>query len=67
MKTNGWPKYFYVDNEMYVKLHVVDGKVVGTNDLGSYYDIGRLPLSPFKEITQEEFEIGAKKRREEFP
>ncbi len=66
MISKGFPKYFYVDNEMYVKLYVVDNHVVGINDLGGSYDIGRLPLSPFKEITKAEFETGAIIRRKEF-
>jgi len=67
MLTYNWPKYFLVDHEMYVKLHVVDGKVIGINDLGAPYNIARLPVSPFMEITKEEFEKGAVERRKEYP
>ena len=67
MKLIKWPAYFLVDFEMYVKLYVRNGKLVGVNDLGCRYDIGRLPLSPFKQITKEEFEKGAEARRKEFP
>lgn len=52
---------------MYVKLHVVDGKLVGTNDLGNPYNLDRLPLSPHVAITKAEFEAGAAKRKKEYP
>jgi hypothetical protein len=62
-----WPAYFYVDNEMYVKLYVVNNKLIGINDLGNPYNISRLPMSPYKKITKEEFDRGSEIRRKEFP
>jgi len=67
MKTNYWPKYFLVDYEMYVKIHVVDGKLIGTNDLGSPYNIARLPINSHVEVTKKEFEKGSVERRKMYP
>jgi len=66
MKTTTFPKYFIVDNEIYVQIVEVGKQVIATNDLGN-------PYSPYKamidgrEITKEEFEKGAAKRQKEFP
>lgn len=65
MHTDGFPKYFLVDNEVYVKVYFDNDVFVGINDLGN-------PAQPYKamtdgrEITQEEFDKGRIKRRQEF-
>ena len=67
MFTQGFPKHFLVDNEIYVEVKMIDAdNVVGVNDLGSPYN----PIRAFfngHEITRSEFEAGAAKRRKEFP
>jgi hypothetical protein len=64
MKTKGWPKYFYVDSEIYVKVYFENGSLVAKNDLGSPYRPYKA-MSDGNEITQEEFEAGTAKRRKE--
>lgn len=68
----GFPtKYYLVDHEIFVKLETVidkDGKevVMGKNDLGSPYNPMRAIING-REISKKEFEIGAAKRKKEYP
>ena len=64
-------EYYYVDNEIFVKLIPTKNDkgemvIAGENDLGSPYNPMRAILNGRK-ITKKEIEIGAAKRRKEFP
>jgi len=67
MKDNYWPKYYLVDNEIYVEIKEKGAdSVIGVNDLGSPYNPMRAILNGTR-ISKEEFDKGVAKRRKEFP
>lgn len=61
-----WPKYFLVDFEIYVELKEVDGEIIGTTDLGTPYQPVKA-MTNGQEISKEEFEKGASKRKKDQP
>lgn len=66
MKDTRWPIYYYVDNEIYVEIKEKgNDSVIGINDLGNPYNPFRAILNGV-EISKEEFDKGAEKRRKEF-
>jgi hypothetical protein len=66
MFTYHWPKYFIVDNEIYVKVYFENKELVAINDLGGSYKPYKA-IYDGREITKEEFEKGSVKRRKEYP
>jgi len=67
MKDNYWPKYYLVDNEIYVEVkEKSEDCVIGINDLGNPYNPMRAILNGVR-ISKNEFDKGAAERRKEFP
>lgn len=66
MITKGFPKYFLVDSEVYVKVYFEGKEFVGINDLGNPYQPYKA-MSDGREVTKEQFDEGSKKRRAQFP
>lgn len=66
MTSKGFPKYFLVDFEIYVKVYIEKDVLMAINDLGSRSKPYRAMING-REITKAEFEAGSIKRRKEFP
>ena len=66
MTDNYFPKYYLVDNEIYVEVKEKgEDRVIGVNDLGNSYNPFRAILNGAR-ISKEEFDRGAEKRRKEY-
>lgn len=61
-----FPKYYLVDNEIYVEVKEKgEDSVIGINDLGNPYNPMRAILNGAR-ISKEEFDKGAAERRKEY-